>query len=269
MVSPVDFIGIDNAAMRGLGVSPGKEAFIARAVAAAQRTHDSERAAAEPAAAIDHYPIHGQEGFGAACNDLAAASSLHGLLATALGAKPAEPKVHIDVSAKLADINLSGLEFEVMPDGAAVDDFASKVAASKRKGIANPFPYVDLHDFLPHWARAEGATVFNEEGDQLVTKRSKLTSLTWPQWQAAYGRFAIASAVVGVWTYRTALAHREVVLQVCICVSQLSVSSVRVRAFVSRAGCFQSWCQQAWPAFGAHLRPPRKDRIQTQGIQLP
>ena len=69
----------------------------------------------------------------------ASASSLHGLLGTALGAKPAEPKVHIDVSAKLADINLDGLEFEVMPDGAAVDDLAAKFAVSKKKGIASPF----------------------------------------------------------------------------------------------------------------------------------
>ena len=139
---------------------------------------------------------------------------LHGLLAT-LGAKTADSRVHIDVSAKLSDINLEGLEFGVMPDGAAVDDFATKVAASKKKGIARPFPFVDLHDFLPHWARSEGAMVFNEEGDQVITKRSKMSNLTWPQWQAAYGRFAIASAVVGVWSYRSALAHREVVLQVC------------------------------------------------------
>ena len=214
VTSPIDFIGIASADVRGVETSAGKNAFIARAIAAAHKIQEDERAAADPRTTVDQYPAQGQEGFASSCNDMVAASSLHGLLAT-LGAKTTEPKVHIDVYAKLGEINLDGLEFEVMPDGAAVGDFATKVAASKKKGIARPFPFVDLHDFLPHWARSEGAMVFNEEGDQVITKRSKMSNLTCPQWQAAYGRFAIASAVVGVWSYRSALAHREVVLQVC------------------------------------------------------
>ena len=65
--------------------------------------------------------------------------------------------------------------------------------------------FVDLQKFLPDYC-------CQPDQDSEGSGKERLTIL---QWVAAYDRYAIASTVAGEWSFASAAAHKDVVLQVC------------------------------------------------------
>ena len=98
------------------------------------------------------------------------------------------------------------------------------VEKQRDKGVAKPFPYVDLRVYLPTWCadgRANDQEDTYEEGDGpneasknlakalgVPTTKAK-PRLTLLQWEAAYDRWAVAAAAAGLLSYAAALKHKD------------------------------------------------------------
>ena len=98
---------------------------------------------------------------------------------SALGVQEPQQKVHVDIRAALTGIDLSKVGYwmpppfcchdapvlgartcehcvlqvahRCMPDPDRTDTVAGKAATQRKKGIAHPFPFVEVADFLPAW----------------------------------------------------------------------------------------------------------------------
>jgi hypothetical protein len=110
----------------------GLEGFLNRAIAAATEL------ANPPAASV------------------AAGSDLHQVIAALPSVKKEEPKIHVDLGSKIDTLSMAGLISSAWPSSEAVDHVATEVARLMKRGIAQPFIYVILLHWLPHWAELKG-----------------------------------------------------------------------------------------------------------------
>ena len=143
----------------------------------------------------------------------------------ALGKKDAD-RVHIDILDKLSRRTLGDLEATSLPDGALVDDLATQIRKLRNKSIANPFPFVDLAKWLPHWCNAGAELPSDDEqadNEQLkaIAKAmgapSKATRhLTVLEWTIAFEQFAWAAVATQMWTVPSAFAYKRIVLELAI-----------------------------------------------------
>ena len=78
----------------------------------------------------------------------------------------------------------------------------------------------------PHYA-VRGTAIANEDDDaekKGAASQDKEEKISFLQWSAAFDKFALAAAVVpvdgangkAIWDYASALAHRRVVIEVCL-----------------------------------------------------
>ncbi len=73
-------------------------------------------------------------------------------------------------------------------------------ASLVKKKVDKPFVFADLKEFQPHWCQ-------NLAGE--ATKYLKFA-----QWNPAFDRYALAASADVQWKFTSALAHKDVVLQV-------------------------------------------------------
>ena len=112
----------------------GLEGFLNRAIDAATKL-------ANPPAAAQAQP---------------AGSDIQQVIAALPGMKKEEPKIHVDLGSKMNTLSMAGLISSAWPSSEAVDHVATEVARLLKKGIAQPFIYVNLKPWLPHWAELQG-----------------------------------------------------------------------------------------------------------------
>jgi hypothetical protein len=112
----------------------GLEGFLNRAIDAATKL-------ANPPAAAGAQP---------------AGSDLQQVIAALPGVKKEEPKIHVDLGSKINTLSMEGLISSAWPSSEAVDHVATEVARLMKRGIAQPFIYVILLHWLPHWAELKG-----------------------------------------------------------------------------------------------------------------
>ena len=91
--------------------------------------------------------------------------------------------------------------------------------------MAAPFPFVDLHQFLPLWAN--GGEVEDDEGprnkdvEALARVLGKDTTdqrplLGWMQWHVGYDAYALALDVTKTLPLTAAMAHKKIVMQIAL-----------------------------------------------------
>ena len=125
----VSSLGVQLASLCG-----GLEGFLNRAIDAATKL-------ANPPAAAQAQP---------------AGSDIQQVIAALPGMKKEEPKIHVDLGSKMNTLSMAGLISSAWPSSEAVDHVAIEVARLLKKGIAQPFIYVNLKPWLPHWAELQG-----------------------------------------------------------------------------------------------------------------
>ena len=79
--------------------------------------------------------------------------------------KKEEPKVHLEIGAKIQNVSLAGLAQPMWPASEAVDFIANEVVKLTKKGIKEPFVFVDLKSFLPPFAQLAGTKLKAEMED--------------------------------------------------------------------------------------------------------
>ena len=125
----VSSLGVQLASLCG-----GLEGFLNRAIDAATKL-------ANPPAAVHAQP---------------AGSDIQQVIAALPGMKKEEPKIHVDLGSQMNTLSMEGLISSAWPSSEAVDHVATEVARLLKKGIAQPFIYVNLKPWLPHWAELQG-----------------------------------------------------------------------------------------------------------------
>ena len=222
---PEELVGFIPSAAASAKMSCGKWAFVSRAVALAEKLSKSAVDEARPVFR-DPYSVadSADAGSGGGLQQFVAALS-----------KPTEARVHVDTRGELATETLAELDFALLLDGQATDALASKAAGVRKRGITKPFPFVDLHDFLPPWCAATRNLVVGDDGDLSLTTYAKRAPPTFLQWQVAYDRYTMAAVACKLWSYKTALAHRNVVSRVCFRFSVCTCA--RASMCFSSAGC--------------------------------
>ena len=143
--------------------------------------------------------------------------------------KKEDPKEHVDLKSKQPRMTMEDTDSSCLPERKLVDDIASNITRLKKKGIRQPFIYVDLAKYVPFWAQP-GASKDKSDPNReeiLVSDEVKGMAkvfgvetksehkLTLIQWMAAFDRYAIAAAANGQLTMPQALAHKNLVLNVC------------------------------------------------------
>ena len=110
--------------------------------------------------------------------------------------KKDDPKVHVDISGKLASATVSDLPQQCWPRSAATDDLATEIQKLKKKGVNHPFVYCELKKFLPDWASngSQEQEVSADDapsadavyiGKALGASQPKSKQLTFCQWSLA------------------------------------------------------------------------------------
>ena len=61
-------------------------------------------------------------------------------------------KQHVNLDARVKEITLEGLCTACVPLSAPTDKLAQLKAAEVDKGVAKPFPFIEVGEFLPLWA---------------------------------------------------------------------------------------------------------------------
>ena len=93
---------------------------------------------------------------------------------------------------------------------------ASLRAKAIKGHVANPFPFIDVEDFLPAWAVEVGsgsdAANTAEETDFAGASRKKRLDVI--RWTSAFLNMALAADAVGTWKYPSAMAHLRTCLQI-------------------------------------------------------
>ena len=64
-----------------------------------------------------------------------------------------DAKVHVDIAARIRQITLGSMDSKCHPESDPTDKLAALRQKERRKGVANPFPYLPIEDFLPCWAQ--------------------------------------------------------------------------------------------------------------------
>ncbi len=218
IISPEDLVEskirvIESAASAaGVNVSPGLHAYIARAIVKADDLEAARVEACKP-------PVRGGDIDQSIDN---------------IGAKK-EEKVHVDLGTQINRISLADLHPSVWPKPSPVDQIATEAARLIKRGVDEPYVYVDLKSFLPGWADWRSADEGDASDDEnmqskgfkalaSVLERGMLGTQAKPtkrldivRWNAAYDKFAVASACVkSQLSYTAALAHKDVYLQVAL-----------------------------------------------------
>ena len=264
---PLDLKGFDpHAGMLGLDVKGGHKSFVSKAVdlvvelarpGCMAPTSLPSGASQASFGNFDEYQQRYDE-------------ALQKALANALLPKAA-PAIHVEVRPLLKDsCHLHGLDHRLIPDAAATDQLAMKHAAALKKGIVKPFTFVKLDSFLPSWCplgdnslgmslRMLGFVMHVHilcfcavlDGEDEPSKKSngpheKHGKMSMLQWSAAFDRGAIAGAVTGEWDYASAMAHKDIVLQVHV--SWRDCNFFCHFAFVSRSSLMhqQSSTSRLW-----------------------
>ena len=87
--------------------------------------------------------------------------------------KQPDVTVHVDIGARLPELTLQGLPPQVWPRTTKTDALASEIAKLKKKGLTNPFVFVDLKMWVP-----PGIQLFGGE-------RGKSADFGWKHWHLA------------------------------------------------------------------------------------
>ncbi len=141
-------------------------------------------------------------------------------------------------SLKLTDICLKSLSHSLLPQGKCADELASKKAAQLSKGVAKPFIFVDLKDFAPF--RCATTTTGSDEPKHLkfaqwypaFDRRASMYSRALRLFLASsVCRAALALAADGQWQYVSAMARKDIFLQV-----RISGGVVRQRLLAALCG---------------------------------
>ena len=131
------------------------------------------------------------------------------LASLAQALKVQDETVYVSMADKLAGINLAGLHQECLPDGQLVNSVATEAARLVKKGVKVPFVAVDLFKCQPHWSNVHTG---QDDGDKgRASKRMPIL-----QWQMAFDRGALASAVCNQWSYASAIAHKNNCLKIAV-----------------------------------------------------
>ena len=159
------------------------------------------------------------------------------------GGKKEEPKVHVNVATEVDKLKLQGLPQPFWPKPSAVDAVANEAARLTKRGIAEPFVYVDIKTFVPPWAEVpkpaagdavatDAAELSEDECDQskgfhalaAVLQRGmggppakNRRRLDIVRWQAAFDKLALGCAMVPhQLSYTAALAHKDICMKVAL-----------------------------------------------------
>ena len=131
------------------------------------------------------------------------------LASLAQALKVQDETVYVSMADKLAGINLAGLHQGCLPDGQLVNSVATEAARLVKKGVKVPFVAVDLFKCQPHWCNVHTG---QDDGDKgRASKRMPIL-----QWQMAFDRGALASAVCNQWSYASAMAHKNNCLKIAV-----------------------------------------------------
>ncbi len=61
-------------------------------------------------------------------------------------------KQHVNLDARVKEITLEGLCTSCIPSSVPTDKLATLKAAEIDKGVAKPFPFIEIGEFMPPWA---------------------------------------------------------------------------------------------------------------------
>ena len=96
------------------------------------------------------------------------------------------------------------------PPGEATNKLASLRAKACKAGIAAPFPFVDLTEFLPSWADDTACVCDDYEdmsSDPKKAAKKKKAKLDMVRWVAAFQSYAIAADAAHVSLFAHGVGH--------------------------------------------------------------
>ncbi len=67
--------------------------------------------------------------------------------------------MHVDIGEAVSKLKVQGLGQQFWPMSAAVDALATEASRLKKKGIDDPYVYVDVKTFMPPWAELQSADI--------------------------------------------------------------------------------------------------------------
>ncbi len=192
-------------------LSSGMFGFVARAIEKADDLHLAAKPQVSPAA------------------------DLSKVIASIDGGRKEEPKVHVDLAAEVDKLKLQGLPQPFWPKSSAVDAVATEVARLMKRGIAEPYVYVDIKTFVPAWAdlqQTDAVDLSEDECDQSKgfqalaavlqrgmggTPAKHRKRLDIVRWQAAFDKLALGCATVPhQLSYPAAVAHKDICMRVAL-----------------------------------------------------
>jgi hypothetical protein len=63
-----------------------------------------------------------------------------------------DDRVTVDLAGRVKKITLDGLPHRCLPSQEAANKLATLKSKAVKAGVAEPFPYIELAEFLPNWA---------------------------------------------------------------------------------------------------------------------
>ena len=167
------------------------------------------------------------------------------MVAHVRGVVVAQTKIHVDIKKKVEDIKLVDTPSDCLPLPVPTDKLAN-LRAKQIKAAGDmpirPFPYMEIDEFLPAWAKESQGTsavacATADDASQAAIAKGK-RRLDLPKWVAAFENMALASAACGIWQYTAAKAH----LRVCL---EIAGEVPSVLVFDSLSAALLSSCAQA------------------------
>ena len=197
--APGDLVGLSASTLTAIP-SGGKAAFINRAIV---------KANAE--ATLATLPCQGE--------------SSEAMQAFTKALRKEDPTVHVDIGLKLREVCLKDVPHSCLPQGAVVDSLATEVSKLRKKGVPNPFVFVEIRKFVPYWC-AELLDLNDSDDEGQTSKEIKDLAralgaqskaprpLNLLQWQAGFDRYAIAAVATGQLSLCATMAHKDICMQV-------------------------------------------------------